>query len=78
MKGSYYNWVFYDVETQEKATGRIIKCEAYQSIDEAKRYIRDTIELKCLEQNEELVLIRREYDVNRELIDEEIIGEYSN
>jgi len=78
MKGSYYNWVFYDVETQDIKSEELIKCETYTTIEEAKNYIKNTIEMKCLDYNEKLVLIRREYDVNRELIDEEIIKEETN
>ena len=78
MVGSYYNWVFYDVETQDIATDEIKRCENYTTIEKAKEYIKNTIELKCLDYNEKLVLIKREYDVNEDLIDEETIKEYYN
>ena len=78
MKGSYYNWVFYDVETQDIKSEELIKRETYTTIGEAENYIRNTIGMKCLDYNEKLVLIKREYDINRELIDEEIIKEETN
>ena len=75
MKGSYYNWVFYDVETHDKKTDNFIKYENFMKLEQAEEYIKNTIDLKCLDYNEKLVLVRREYNPNEDLIDEEIIKE---
>ena len=75
MKGSYYNWVFYDVETHDKKTDNFIKYENFIKLEQAEEYIKNTIDLKCLDYNEKLVLVRREYNPNEDLIDEEIIKE---
>lgn len=75
MKGSYYNWVFYDVETHDKKTDNFIKYENFMKLEQAEEYIKNTMDLKCLDCNEKLVLVRREYNPNEDLIDEEIIKE---
>lgn len=75
MKGSYYNWVFYDVETHDKKTDNFIKYENFMKLEQAEEYIKNTMNLKCLDYNEKLVLVRREYNPNEDLIDEEIIKE---
>ncbi len=75
MKGSYYNWVFYDVETHDKKTDNFIKYENFMKLEQAEEYIKNTMDLKCLDYNEKLVLVRREYNPNEDLIDEEIIKE---
>ncbi len=72
---SYYNWVFYDVETHDKKTGNFIKYENFMELEQAEEYIKNTMDLKCLDYNEKLVLVRREYNPNEDLIDEEIIKE---
>ena len=71
-----YGWEFYDVETLDKKTDNFIKVENYTTIGEAKDYIKHTLEMKCLDYNEKLVLIKRHYDNNRELNYEETLGEY--
>lgn len=76
MIGSYYNWVFYDVETHDKKTDEFIKCENYTTIEKAEEYIKRTIETKCLDYNEKLVLLKREYNLNEDLLDEKIIKEF--
>ena len=73
-----FGWEFYDVETQDKETKKLIKRESYITIDTAKNYIRNTIEMKCLDYNEKLVLIKRKYDNDRELIEEKTLKEYEN
>lgn len=70
-----YGWEFYDVETIDKNTEEFIKYENYMSIEEAKEYIKRMIDTKSLDYNEKLVLVKRHYDNNRDLIDEEIIKE---
>lgn len=72
---SYYNWVFYDVETHDKKTDNFIKYENFMELEQAEEYIKNTMDLKCLDYNEKLVLVRREYNPNEDLIDEEIIKE---
>lgn len=76
MKGSYYNWVFYDVETHDKNTDNFINYDTFTKLEEAKEYINNSIKLKCVDYNEKLVLVKREYDPNEDLIDEEILEEY--
>ena len=70
-----YGWIFYDVETVDKNTEEFIKYENYTTLEEAKDYIKRMIETKSLDYNEKLVLVKRHYDNNRDLIDEEIIKE---
>jgi hypothetical protein len=70
-----YGWIFYDVETVDKNTEEFIKYENYMNIKEAEEYIKRMIDTKSLDYNEKLVLVKRHYDNNRDLIDEEIIKE---
>lgn len=70
-----YGWEFYDVETIDKNTEEFIKYENYMSIEEAEEYIKRMIDTKSLDYNEKLVLVKRHYDNNRDLIEEEIIKE---
>jgi hypothetical protein len=70
-----YGWEFYDVEIIDKNTEQFIKYENYMSIEEAEEYIKRMIDTKSLDYNEKLVLVKRHYDNNRDLIDEEIIKE---
>ena len=70
-----YGWIFYDVETVGKNTEQFIKYENYMNIKEAEEYIKRMIDTKSLDYNEKLVLVKRHYDNNRDLIDEEIIKE---
>lgn len=70
-----YGWIFYDVETIDKNTEEFIKYENYMSIEEAEEYIKRMIDTKSLDYNEKLVLVKRHYDNNRDLIDEETIKE---
>lgn len=70
-----YGWIFYDVETIDKNTEKFIKYENYMSIEEAEEYIKRMIDTKSLDYNEKLVLVKRHYDNNRDLIEEEIIKE---
>lgn len=70
-----YGWFFYDVETIDKNTEEFIKYENYMSIEEAEEYIKRMIDTKSLDYNEKLVLVKRHYDNNRDLIEEEIIKE---
>lgn len=76
MKGSYYNWIFYYVETQNKVSDSLIKSEGYTTIEEAQEYIKRMLKTKSLDYNEKLVLIKREYNPNEDLIDEETLKEY--
>lgn len=75
MKDSYYNLIIYDVETHDKKTGNFIKYESFIKLEQAEEYIKNTMDLKCLDYNEKLVLVRREYNPNEDLIEEEIIKE---
>ncbi len=70
-----YGWIFYDVETIDKNTEEFIKYENYMNIEEAEEYIKRMIDTKSLDYNEKLVLVKRHYDNNRDLIEEEIIKE---
>lgn len=70
-----YGWIFYDVETIDKNTEEFIKNENYMNIEEAEEYIKRMIDTKSLDYNEKLVLVKRYYDNNRDLIEEEIIKE---
>lgn len=70
-----YGWTFYDVETQDKNTEEFIKYENYMNIEEAEEYIKRMIDTKSLDYNEKLVLVKRHYDNNRDLIEEETIKE---
>lgn len=70
-----YGWQFYDVETIDKNTEQFITRESYTTIEEAEEYIKRMINTKSLDHNEKLVLIKRHYDNERELIEEEIIKE---
>lgn len=70
-----YGWIFYDAETIDKNTEKFIKNENYMSIEEAEEYIKRMIDTKSLDYNEKLVLVKRHYDNNRDLIEEEIIKE---
>ena len=70
-----YGWIFYDVETIDKNTEQFIKYENYMNIEEAEEYIKRMIDTKSLDYNEKLVLVKRHYDNNRDLIEEEIIKE---
>lgn len=70
-----YGWIFYDVETVDKNTEQFIKYENYMNIEEAEEYIKRMIDTKSLNYNEKLVLVKRHYDNNRDLIEEEIIKE---
>lgn len=70
-----YGWIFYDVETIDKNTEEFIKYENYMNIEEAEEYIKRMIYTKSLDYNEKLVLVKRHYDNNRDLIEEETIKE---
>lgn len=70
-----HGWIFYDVETIDKNTEEFIKYENYMNVEEAEEYIKRMIDTKSLDYNEKLVLVKRHYDNNRDLIDEEIIKE---
>lgn len=70
-----YGWIFYDVETVDKNTEEFIKYENYMNIEEAEEYIKRMIDTKSLDYNEKLVLVKRHYDNNRDLIEEETIKE---
>lgn len=70
-----YGWIFYDVETIDKNTEEFIKYENYMNIKEAEEYIKRMIDTKSLDYNEKLVLVKRHYDNNRDLIEEEILKE---
>lgn len=70
-----YGWIFYDVETVDKDTEKFIKYENYMNIKEAEEYIKRMIDTKSLDYNEKLVLVKRHYDNNRDLIEEETIKE---
>lgn len=70
-----YGWIFYDVETIDKNTEEFIKYENYMDIEEAEEYIKRMIDTKSLDYNEKLVLVKRHYDNNRDLIEEETIKE---
>lgn len=72
---SYYEWEFYDVETQKKENDEFIKVENFQNINEANLYIKRTLDYNCLDYDEKLVLYKRIYNIERDLIDEEIIKE---
>lgn len=70
-----HGWIFYDVETIDKNTEEFIKYENYMNVEEAEEYIKRMIDTKSLDYNEKLVLVKRHYDNNRDLIEEEIIKE---
>lgn len=70
-----YGWVFYDVEIHDKKTDEFIKYENYTTLEEAEEYIERMIDTKSLDYNEKLVLIKRNYDTNRDLIRETTIKE---
>jgi len=70
-----YGWIFYDVETLDKKTDKLIKYETYATLEEAEEYIKRMIDTKSLDYNEKLVLIKTHYDNDRNIIDEEIIKE---
>ena len=70
-----YGWIFYDVETVDKETEKLIKYESYMDLKEAEEYIQRMIETKSLDYNEKLVLIKTHYDNDRNIIDEEILKE---
>ena len=70
-----YGWIFYDVEIIDKNTEQFIKYENYMNIEEAEEYIKRMIDTKSLDYNEKLVLVKRYYDNNRDLIEEKIIKE---
>ena len=68
-------WTSYDVETIDKKTGKFIKYEPYMTLEEAEEYIKRMKDTKSLDYNEKLVLMKREYDRDRELLEEEFIKE---
>lgn len=72
-----YGWIFYDVETIDKKTDEFIKYENYTTLEEAEEYIKRMLDTQSLDYNEKLVLIKRHYDNNRDLINEETIKEVS-
>lgn len=72
---SDFDWEFYDVETQKKENDEFIKVENFQNINEANLYIKRTLDYNCLDYDEKLVLYKRIYNIERDLIDEEIIKE---
>ena len=68
-------WTSYDVETIDKKTNKFIKYEPYMTLEKAEEYIKRMIDTKSLDYNEKLVLMKREYDRDRDLIEEEFIKE---
>lgn len=70
---SDYNVIFYDVEIQNNE--RMINIESYYKLEEAEEYIKRMIDTKSLDYDEKLVLYKREYDIEKELVEEEIIKE---
>ncbi len=70
-----YGWVFYDVEIHDKKTDKFISYENYLTQQDAEDYIKRMINTKSLDYNEKLVLIKRNYDNDREIIRETTIKE---
>lgn len=70
-----YGWEFYDVEIHDKETDKFISYENYLTHQDAKDYIKRMINTKSLDYNEKLVLVKRNYDTNRDLIREAVIEE---
>lgn len=70
-----YGWIFYDVEIHDKGTDEFISYENYLTQQDAEEYIKRMIDTKSLDYNEKLVLVKRNYDNNRDLIRETVIKE---
>lgn len=70
---SDYNVIFYDVEKWNK--DNFINIESYCKLEKAEEYIKRMIDTKSLDYDEKLLLYRREYDIEKELVEEEIIKE---
>ena len=73
-----YGWKFYDVETIDNETDKMVRIESFEELEQAEKYAVDKIKNKLLDYNEQLVLIKRVYDNDRELINEEFIRVFDN
>lgn len=73
-----YGWKFYDVETIDNETDKIVRIESFEELEQAEKYAVDKIKNKLLDYNEQLVLTKRVYDNDRELINEEFIRVFDN
>lgn len=70
-----YGWEFYDVEIHDLKTDEFIKYEPYTTLVEAEEYMKRMIDTKSLDNNEKMVLIKRNYNTCRDLIRETTIKE---
>lgn len=71
-------WKFYEVETFDIREDKTIKTENFENLKDAKKYILRTIENKLMDYCQKLILIKRTYSMDRELLGEETIVEYNN
>lgn len=73
-----YGWKFYDVETIDKETDKMLRIESFEELEQAEKYAVDKIKNKLLDYNEQLVLTKRVYNNDRELLSEEFMRLYDN
>ena len=70
-------WKFYEVETYDIREDKTIKIESFDEIKEAKEYIVRTIKNNLIDYCQKLILMKRVYNMDRELLEEETIIEYN-
>jgi hypothetical protein len=73
-----YGWKFYDVETIDNETDKMVRIESFEELEQAEKYAVSRIKNKLLDYNEQLVLIKRRYNNDRELINQEFIRVFDN
>lgn len=71
-------WKFYDVETYDNETDKVVRIESFYYLELAEKYAKETIKNKLLDHNEQMIVIKRVYNLDRELISEEMIRVYDN
>lgn len=71
-----YGWKFYEVETYDNEKDKTIKIEGFEELEQAEQYIKRTIKNKLLDYNEKMILFKRIYNLDRELIEEEFLRIY--
>lgn len=68
--------IIYDVETSFEYGKGYTRIENFCNLSEAKEYINNTIKNGCLDYTEKMTLYKRTYNIERELLEEEILDVY--
>ena len=70
-------WKFYEVETYDIRKDETIEIKSFSELKEAKEYITRAIKNNLIDYCQKLILMKRVYNMDRELLEEETIIEYN-